>query len=887
MAVTLQELLVRLGLDAGDFGTGMDAAMSKTTSFGSHVDNIVDKILSPAGMIGALAAIGATAFSAAEMLDESFDTITTRTGATGVSLDALKASFKAVYANVPSDAAAVTEAISGLNVKLGLTGQPLEDLAGQFLNLSRITGTDAKTAIDSVTSAFNSWGIEAADQGETLDALFRTFQATGTPVNQLADNLSKFGPLLRQMGLDFQTSAALLGQFQQEGINTDRVVGALNIALGNMAKVGITDSGAALQILTDQIKNAGSASEANRIAIEVFGSKAGPQMASAIREGRFEIDGLIADLNESGVTINATATATDDFGERWKTTWHSIQLVLAPVGEALRIFLDFAIQGLGRLIEWATPVFTFLIGGLEKIGEWLGKIPGMSKVFADSGGDVKDLAAQIASLKTHTTKQIDATDDLKVGLGKLNKEGLKKAEEATKDYEKELKDWEKTAKEAEKAAGDNWSALYKLREETKKAQDQTALFEQGLIRVGTQTSNYIDDAYALRDSLSSIESAARGVKDMMPPFSTAISDAIGLSSPQIGKLSTAMATLGLDSIAAKQQIATQMAAARDEVLGSTVATDFEKKTAIYKALNAQIEAAKAAGLEIPKEQLATLTTLETDLKLNLPTKLETPWSESIKRVSTAITNAAQSMVGILIGTEEGSIMDAFKKLGLSFFTEFTEKAMGYLNDFIELGIKKLIGWLLGETGLDAAFKSIGQTISGVFGGTSGGGGTSVPTGGGPTPTPDDTGGGGGVPGGGGSSGMQDPLAWVNAIANTISAIWNIRQEGTLNAIEHEVRFSQIHLLSILDKVNAYLPKLNDIHDRWIEYLRDHAWRIHDVWEVLCQIRDDIRYDLMPPIRLMASAGPVVNVYVTLDGKALTSSVMTEVADTLRSGGQQL
>ena len=38
---------------------------------------------------------------------------------------------------------------------------------------------------------------------------------------------------------------------------------------------------------------------------------------------------------------------------------------------------------------------------------------------------------------------------------------------------------------------------------------------------------------------------------------------------------------------------------------------------------------------------------------------------------------------------------------------------------------------------------------------------------------------------------------------------------TLDLIEKEVRYSQIHLLHLLEKNNEYLPKLKDIHDSMI------------------------------------------------------------------------
>ena len=888
----LSDLITVLGIDADQFSAGLRGAAGQAGDFGGKIDKLAGLIFSPAGMVAALGAVGVAAFQSAEMFDESFDQIRVATGATGTALEGLEGSFKAVFAEVPNEAAQVSTAISELNQRLGLTGEPLEKLATQFLNLAYITKTDVGGAIAAVAPAFNQWKITTEGQSEALDYLFRVSQSTGAEVDSLAQSLVTFGPTLQQMGFDFQSSAALLGLFEQQGIKTDNVLGSLTIALRKMAQEGITEPSAALPILIERIRDAGSVGESNRIAVEAFG-RSGTAMAAAIRSGALDVAAFTAKMGASGDTINAAAKEVRDFGERWTTTWHKVQLALLPVGEGLRQFLDFAIGGLGELIKWATPVFKFLVGGLQEIFRWLSKIPGASKVFASSAKETEKFTASIAALTKGSDKQSDASKKLTDQLDKLTKTGLKEGKEETKKYEQELRDWNNAASEAAKVAGDHWEAVHRLAVKTTEARESMALWEKGIISIDGVTVNYIDEAYKLSAAISAIETATSDVSKALPPFSADIQNALNPAGMGANSLSKAMSQLGLDSTAAKQTIATEMAAARDEVLGSNIATDFEKKTAIYRALKAQVEAAQAAGRDIPPEQLKTLTQLETDLNLNLPSKVLGPWKNTMTQVSTAITNAAQSMVGILIGTEEGSISDAFKKLGQGVLSSFIEPVLGYINDLIEWGIKKLIGWILGETGLGGAFKSLG----GLFGGGDeggGGGGVGGAVGGA-------TGGLGGGGGGGlGSMGgataigsMFGPVGMAIGAAIDIGTaimgvVGGMRREGTLNAIEENTRFAMIFNLATLDQTNTYLPYLKSIHERWVEFLKDHAWRIHDVWEVVGQLRDMVRDSIIPPIGLMAAAGaPTVNVYVTLDGKQLTAAVATEIVETLRSGGQQL
>jgi phage-related minor tail protein len=99
-----------------------------------------------------------------------------------------------------------------------------------MLNLSRITDTDVKTVVNDATRLFGDWSIATKDQGDALDYVFRVSQSTGTEVDKLMQLLVQFGAPMRQVGIDFETSATLIGQFNKEGVNTELVLASLRIA---------------------------------------------------------------------------------------------------------------------------------------------------------------------------------------------------------------------------------------------------------------------------------------------------------------------------------------------------------------------------------------------------------------------------------------------------------------------------------------------------------------------------------------------------------------------------------------------------------------------------------------------------------------------------------
>lgn len=293
-------------------------------------------------MLAGVAAVGTGAALAAKALynigstfDDVADTIRTGTGATGKALEDLTQSAKNVGKSVPAEFADVGKAIADVNTRLGLTGKPLEDVSAQFLELSRITGTDVAANIENVSRVFGDWGVAAEDQAASLDYLFKVSQSTGIGLDELSRKVVQYGAPMRQFGFSFEESAALMGKWAKEGVNTETIMGGLRQGLGRLAKAG-KDPAAAFQEITERIKNAGSEGEATAIAIETFGQRAGPDLAAAVREGRFELDDLMGTLDASGETIMGAGEDTQDFAEQWLMFKNRVLTVIEPI--ASRVF---------------------------------------------------------------------------------------------------------------------------------------------------------------------------------------------------------------------------------------------------------------------------------------------------------------------------------------------------------------------------------------------------------------------------------------------------------------------------------------------------------------------------------------------------------------------
>lgn len=335
---------------------GFNKLGKKFDGIGSKMKTVGDGFSSVGGTLSKtvtapIAAAGAGLFKLASDFDESSDSIRTGTGATGKALEGLEDDFKSVYKAVDTNMEDASKVIADLNTRTGLSGKSLQGLSTQMLRLAKVTGEDINTLIPASTRMFQDAGLKTQDYGKALDYTFKVSQNTGIGVTRLQQLMAQFGGPLRQMGFDWQTSAAMLGKFEKEGVNTELVVGSLRVALGKMARKGISEPNKALQEMITRIKEAGTAGEANAMALEMFGARAGPDMASAIREGRLNLDELIKSLKASPESIEKVYTDTADAGEQIVMLKNKIAVALEPLGKKLFEAVNNAMPSIEKFIQ--------------------------------------------------------------------------------------------------------------------------------------------------------------------------------------------------------------------------------------------------------------------------------------------------------------------------------------------------------------------------------------------------------------------------------------------------------------------------------------------------------------------------------------------------------
>lgn len=255
--------------------------------------------------ITALKEMAAAAYEAWEAYDSGRDIITKATGATGEQAEELKAVYNDVSRTVKGSFDDIGTAIGEVNTRFGSTGDELQDLSEQFLKFAELNGTNVKSSIDSVQSTMAAFGLSTEDTAAFLDTLNKAGQDTGVSMDSLLSAMKSNSTALQEMGYTASDAAMFLANLDKSGVESSAVMTGLKKALQNAVKDGKPMS-EAMSELEESIKGAKDSTEAITVASELFGSKAGAAIASAVRDGRLSFQQLGTSLSDFGGSVDST-----------------------------------------------------------------------------------------------------------------------------------------------------------------------------------------------------------------------------------------------------------------------------------------------------------------------------------------------------------------------------------------------------------------------------------------------------------------------------------------------------------------------------------------------------------------------------------------------------
>lgn len=334
--------------------------------FGNKVTNISNKIDKMGTTLTTrltlpIVGITTTAIASMDAVDEGLDTIATKTGVTGSAAKELQQIYKEVASEVPGEFGDIGAAIGEINTRLDLTGDKLKTASVDFLKFAKVNGVDVNTSVQLVTRAMGDAGIEADKYSELLDILTVAGQKSGISIESLTTNLAKYGAPMRALGIDTKNAIAMFAGWEKAGVNTEIAFSGMKKAISNWGAAG-KDSTKEFSKTLKEIEKCPTIAKATTKAIEVFGAKAGPDLADAIKGGRFEFQKYIDALDSGAGTIESTYSQIVDEVDDTQLAMQNAKIAMHDAGEV-------AAKSLGPILLDLSKQFKGLMERFDKLSE--------------------------------------------------------------------------------------------------------------------------------------------------------------------------------------------------------------------------------------------------------------------------------------------------------------------------------------------------------------------------------------------------------------------------------------------------------------------------------------------------------------------------------------
>ena len=461
----------------------------------------------------------AAIYELTEAFSEAEKTVVNATGATGNALKELDDSMMQAFGTHHAELSSTAGAIGEINTRMQLTGDKLTDMTGKFLDFSDITGSEVVGSVQNVTKVMNKWNIEQDDTVSVLDKLAYEAQVSGASVDSLESSLISGASTFQSFDMTLDTSIAFLGQLELQGINSGTAIMGLKTAVKNFSDDGL-NAADALKKTVNEIANMEDKAKATSLAIDVFGSRAGVELAGAIRNGAISVEMLNDDLSIAEGTLQRTAEAGETLGEKWEKANNKIATAFTTTTQP--VLEDLSEAG-ASVTSW--------------IGDLLTEYPLVAKVVTALGVGLGAVAVGVAAVGVASLKSIPAVATfgtaLSSALGPIAAIGgavaiiagltliFSDAEDAVADYDGTLeecsKEIENTRLAHEKAVeiyGEESDAAKQLEGQLETltaqyekgggvAQDYADRLADGVKKFDELVTNYNDEVNSISDDVAS------------------------------------------------------------------------------------------------------------------------------------------------------------------------------------------------------------------------------------------------------------------------------------------------------------------------------------------------------------------------------------------------
>ena len=323
----------------------------------------VDKVSEYADAVSeAFQQVAQSAYDALQDLDEGYDTILVKTGASGDTLAGFTKIADKIYGDLPSTMADIGTSIGEVNTRFGVTGDELDDLSRRFLKFSNINGTNLNGTIDGVQASMASFNVEAKDAGKVLDVMNKAGQNTGVSMDKLQSTLLQNASSFREMDMDIYESIDFVSRLEKAGVDTSQAMTGLKKAYQTSTKEGKSFQESLVDV-QDALLHSEDSADASKKAMELFGKSYG-NIAMAVRDGRLNFTSMSSSMDLLKDSTDSVNSTFDDSLDTWD-----------EMGVAINNLKQIGGRMMGDIMDIASPAVELLADGLETVRDGLDSLP--------------------------------------------------------------------------------------------------------------------------------------------------------------------------------------------------------------------------------------------------------------------------------------------------------------------------------------------------------------------------------------------------------------------------------------------------------------------------------------------------------------------------------
>lgn len=274
------------------------------------------------GLTLPIALIGAGIIKTASTFESSMNRIEALSGQAGAALNKTRDQAKDLGATTVFSAAQAADAMGNLALA-GFNLQEIHKATPPILNLAAAAQMEIAESAQIAAGVLNAYGFEAEETRRVSDVLTQTFTKSATALEDLGEAFKLSAPIARGMGIEFEELAATLGLLGNNMFRGSLSGTAIRNALVNLANatpktikvlgsLGLSlsdfvDKDGDVKSIANTIGLLGKASATTGQLVAIFGKRAGPAMASLVKEGRAELERMTVLMGSSSEGIGRAA----------------------------------------------------------------------------------------------------------------------------------------------------------------------------------------------------------------------------------------------------------------------------------------------------------------------------------------------------------------------------------------------------------------------------------------------------------------------------------------------------------------------------------------------------------------------------------------------------